>query len=268
MKRDFQEEYQNYIESDMPDLWSRIEPNLKDKKGKKRKTVYRMRVTVSVAAGLCVLVIGVGVMLMNSKSMKNAALADGMYEPEAACEEAESESAALTEEYTQDAGYAEDAEYEESAEGAGYEETADDIMEAAADEAPAEDSTEESGEEAVSWGEEPEAGTAGEKAVLNYNDDNEGKPLEISKATLIKISVASEAMQEKGYAYTYIFRLEDNSSLSVYLTKEQCDSLEEENISIERKAAYSLVVVPAESQGEKEDPSVGECFLQKIEKLP
>ena len=34
MKRDFQEEYQNYIESDMPDLWSRIEPNLKEKNGK------------------------------------------------------------------------------------------------------------------------------------------------------------------------------------------------------------------------------------------
>ena len=31
MKRDFREEYNNYIESDMPDLWSRIEPNLKEK---------------------------------------------------------------------------------------------------------------------------------------------------------------------------------------------------------------------------------------------
>ena len=37
MKRDFQEEYQNYIESDMPDLWSRIEPNLKEKNGKREE---------------------------------------------------------------------------------------------------------------------------------------------------------------------------------------------------------------------------------------
>ena len=41
MKRDFQEEYQNYIESDMPDLWSRIEPNLKEKKGKTEEEQQR-----------------------------------------------------------------------------------------------------------------------------------------------------------------------------------------------------------------------------------
>lgn len=253
MKRDFHKEYQNYIESDMPDLWSRIEPNLKDKKEtdtvtaaetdageqhekvinendghkdrdkRKRKTIYIMRAAISAAACLCILVIGISVMQMSDKSMENAHVTEEMYEPEAAaCEEAADESP------------------EEYAEGA------EDYMADSAD----------SGVMAESSAEE----SMGEAALE--------ETLEIPMATLTKISVASEAMQEKGYVYTYTFRLEDNSSLLVYLTEEQCDSLEEQNISIERKGAYSLAVIPAGSQNEQEDSAVEECFLQKIEKLP
>lgn len=276
MKRDFHEEYQNYIESDMPDLWSRIEPNLKNKKemdtvtaaetdaGKqyekvinendghkdrekrKRKTIYIMRASISVAACLCVLVIGMRAMQMHSKSMDNAAITEEMYEPEAsACGETAAESP---------------EEYAEEAEDYMFDSADDGVM--------AEERTEESMEEAVQWNGETETDSTEKTDTLNYDSDSQGEALEIQRATLTKISVASETMQEKGYVYIYTFRLEDNSTLLVYLTGEQCDSLEEQNISIERKAAYSLVVVPAGSQGEQEDPAVGECFLQKIEKLP
>lgn len=279
MKRDLYEEYENYIKSDLPDLWSRIEPNLKDKKetdavtaaegddgkqqekisGKnngnkdcdkrKGKTIYIMRAAISAAACLCVLVIGIGVMQMNNKSMENAGVTEEMYEAEeAACEETADES---PEEYVQEA---EEYMFDPADNGVMTEDRAEESMEEAAMEAALSAGDEEAGK-----------GSTKKQNILNYDSDSEGETLEIQTATLTKISVAPEIMQEKGYAYTYTFRLEDNSSLLVYLTKEQCDNLEEQNIRIERKAAYSLVVIPA---GEQADTAVGECFLQKIEKLP
>ncbi|MBP3420632.1 MAG: hypothetical protein J6K37_00005, partial [Lachnospiraceae bacterium] len=104
MKRDFREEYNNYIESDMPDLWSRIEPNLKEKvpvsqekiaetavnetepvqniidikkKKQNKAKIYRfVKIATPVAAGICLLVIGVGVMGISEKSMEAAPEAD------------------------------------------------------------------------------------------------------------------------------------------------------------------------------------------------
>lgn len=261
MKHDFHDEYQNYIESDMPDLWSRIEPNLKEKKGadtvtavemnadkqkRNRKAIYFIRAAVPAAACLCLLFIGMRAMQLHDKSAENevAAATEEMYEPEAFYEESEDAAVDSLEEY------AEAAEYDEFT-------VADEVTSGVS-----EGSEEDVGKAAVQW--EEDAVETENAVTINSN----GEPVEIEKAVLTKISVASEAMQEKGYAYTYTFRLEDDSSLWVYLTGEQCDDLEEQGMVIERKAAYSLVVIPAGEEGEKAEKAVGECFLQKIEKLP
>jgi hypothetical protein len=94
------------------------------------------------------------------------------------------------------------------------------------------------------------------------------KPLEIAKAVLSRISVASEEMQEKGYAYVYTFRLEDESMLLVYVTNAQCESMEENGLEVARQEAYSLIVCPISGSTKQESQKEGEYFLQEIEKLP
>ena len=92
--------------------------------------------------------------------------------------------------------------------------------------------------------------------------------VEIERAVLYKIAVVSEEMQETGYAYAYTFRLEDGSSLKVYLTKEQCADIEERGIEIKRKEAYSLSVYPLKNGGNDRNAENGEGILEKIEKIP
>lgn len=285
MRRDFKDEYQNYIESDMPDLWSRIESNLSPRQSadegqsqpehvlednrksqsgaaseentkstsEKRISVMRFFGTaVPVAAALCVLVIGVKVIRMQGNIKNETATAaetmgtdDAEYE-ETASEEAEAET-------TDDAEYGETAGEEAEAvmtDDAAYEENVgeeikeNDIL---------------GNSESDTWDMQNQANAAAEDAAK--------AAVEITRAVLSKISVASEEMQEKGYAYVYTFQLEDESTVLVYVTAEQIDSMAEEGLEIARKEAYSLVVYPI-GETEKQENLKEEYVLQKIEKLP
>lgn len=285
MKRDFQEEYQNYIESDMPDLWSRIEPNLKEKAGMpegeekpekekqqesagrqekngQEKIIYFMKRAVPAAACLCALFIGIGVMGISKNNSAEAPM-------EAACAE------------PPEAGMAYDAEPEVMEEAAAeeeavmwdesYDETAAMDDGAASAEAPVQGA-----EENADMDESPAAGLQTDNTA--YQDPKEGtnvnkieaseEAVTVERAVLSGIAVASEEMQEEGYAYAYTFRLEDNSRLIVYLTNEQCKDLEEREVEIKRQAAYTLSVFPMESGENSGDTTVGESFLENLEKLP
>lgn len=318
MKRDFQEEYQNYIESDMPDLWSRIEPNLKEKNERseteepklkeeirekeairekesiresgdirkeeeilesngekesgreKGKVLYFIKRAVPAAACLCALVIGIGVMRIS----KNNSADKSMFE-------SASEEAA-------DAGMAYEAETEAMDEGAAEEETAlwdESFDDAAMNEsaAPAETSQEnrEADNDEMAFSAEDirtdtaKTEPAGRADMTQSKTEVTGEPeadvedaVEIERAVLYKIAVASEEMQEMGYAYVYSFRLEDESSLKVYLTKEQCDDIEDKGIEIKRKESYSLSVCPFKSAEIDGNAQSGEGILKKIEKMP
>ena len=247
MKRDFKEEYQNYIESDMPDLWSRIEPNLKEKEviekepvvkeaqppvteqqtEKKKGSLRVLKMMIPVAAGFCVLLIGVSVMELQN-GMKNASTE--------VSEEPMEEEAAASDEAPME-------------------------MEEAAEEAFAEDAAEFSAEMEMSA-----EGEAEDDAMSDTNGMYQ--TVEIEGAVLSKIAVAPDQMQERGYVYVYTFNLEDSSSILVYLTEEQCDGLEAQGIEMERQAAYTLSLSPLESEENQENISEKEYFLQKIEKLP
>lgn len=307
MKRDFQEEYQNYIESDMPDLWSRIEPNLKEKKGKtekeqekenrervaqkaegeaqrpereaqeikgkeaeetpetgkeqKNKIIYLMKRAVPAAACLCALLIGFNVMRVSKNSADMAPM-------ESACEEPSDAGMAYETELEEAADEAAEAPME-ACEDAASDESFDDADDAMTESAAPADMSSEYTEN--TYEADPAGGADRNKAQAeaagNLTEAGENA-VEIERAVLYKIAVVSEEMQETGYAYAYTFRLEDGSSLKVYLTKEQCADIEERGIEIKRKEAYSLSVYPLKNAGNDRNAENGEGILEKIEKIP
>lgn len=298
MKRDFQEEYQNYIESDMPDLWSRIEPNLKEKKGKtekeqtvaqkaegsgenpetgkeqKNKIIYLMKRAVPAAACLCALLIGFNVMRVSKNSADMAPMESACEEPsdagmtyEAELEEAADEAAEAPMEACEDAESDESFDDGDNAmtESAAPADMSSENMEN--DETPV---IQENKEDNI-YEADPAGGADRNKAQAeaagNLTEAGENA-VEIERAVLYKIAVVSEEMQETGYAYAYTFRLEDGSSLKVYLTKEQCADIEERGIEIKRKEAYSLSVYPLKNGGNDRNAENGEGILEKIEKIP
>lgn len=274
MKRDFKDEYQEYIESDMPDLWSRIEPNLKEKApadtGRKRSNIYLIKTLIPAAACLCLLLVGIGALSLNRGAKDGAAYdagaADGIAETsEAPMEmpmEAENEEAE---------GGAPGEIWEEAAEdGAAAEEIARETAEEefAADESMTEAAREET---ATAKAEKPAAEAAQDSDMVNAPAANggNGEAVDIEKAVLTKIAVASEQMQEKGYAYVYTFELSDGSRILAYLTEALCDELEERGIVIERQSAYALSLSRFhDPESEMSDLAEEEYILQKIEKLP
>lgn len=285
MKRDFQEEYQNYIESDMPDLWSRIEPNLKEKKGKteeeqtvaqkaegsgenpetekeqKNKIIYLMKRAVPAAACLCALLIGFNVMRVSKNSADMAPM-------ESACEEPSDAGMAYETELEEAADEAAEAPME-ACEDAESDESFDDgdnaMTESAAPADMSSEYTENTYEADPAGGADRNKAQAEAAGSLTEAGEN---AVEIERAVLYKIAVVSEEMQETGYAYAYTFRLEDGSSLKVYLTKEQCADIEERGIEIKRKEAYSLSVYPLKNAGNDRNAENGEGILEKIEKIP
>lgn len=285
MKRDFQEEYQNYIESDMPDLWSRIEPNLKEKKGKteeeqtvaqkaegsgenpetgkeqKNKIIYLMKRAVPAAACLCALLIGFNVMRVSKNSGDMAPM-------ESACEEPSDAGTAYETELEEAADEAAEAPME-ACEDAASDESFDDADNAVTESAAPADMSSEYTEN--TYEADPAGGADQNKAqaeAAGNLTEAGGSAVEIERAVLYKIAVVSEEMQEAGYAYAYTFRLEDGSSLKVYLTKEQCADIEERGIEIKRKEAYSLSVYPLKNGGNDRNAENGEGILEKIEKIP
>lgn len=299
MKRDFQEEYQNYIESDMPDLWSRIEPNLREKGGetesgeagdgnmslenrekqeqgkeqgtdKQKKVIYLLKRVIPVAACLCALAIGIRVIGVSKRSfiMMDRESANA---PEY---EEETESASEPEE---DAGMAYEEEMESVDEAA--EEPAAAGEGIAADESfDVTDDMDDAVSESAAPAEAPMETAGAEETAGIYGDTAEGtktngmaetgEAVIVEGAVLSKIAVASEEMQEEGYAYAYTFRLEDNSRLVVYLTNDQCRELEESGVEIRRQAVYKLSVFPMKTNESMGETAVGEGFLENLEKLP
>lgn len=255
MKRDFKDEYQEYIESDMPDLWSRIEPNLKEKApadtGRKRSNIYLMKTLIPAAACLCLLLVGIGALSLNRGAKDGAAYDAGAADGIAETSEAPMET--LME--------AENEEAEDEAPGEIWEEAAEDG--AAAEEIARETAT--------AKAEEPVAEAAQDSDMVNAPAANggNGEAVDIEKAVLTKIAVASEQMQEKGYAYVYTFELNDGSRILAYLTEALCDELEERGIVIERQSAYALSLSRFhDPESEMSDLAEEEYILQKIEKLP
>lgn len=259
MKRDFQDEYQSYIESDVPDLWARIEPNLADKKSavkneksvarkeKSKKLIRFMKTAIPIAACLCVLVVGIGVMQLRGQNKGMVAEAPMEAAGEEACADEAMEETAESE-----APMEESAPMEDAAEESEYA-ASDELQNAAA-------ATEEKLEE---------ISTDSENKMENSAEDSlRGESVKIETAVLTKIAVAEEEKQEEGFAYAYTFRLEDEGNLIVYLTNAQCSDLEEQGIEMERQATYMLTVIPLKSEEKTPDVQSGEGILEKIEKLP
>ncbi len=302
MKRDFREEYNNYIESDMPDLWSRIEPNLKEKvpvsqvdeiatttdivirpenvqnieevknRSKKQKQnkakIYRfIKVATPVAAGICLLVIGVGVMSISQKSMEAA--------PEADASASEYE---CTEEFAAEESYdymEENAEVEESYE---YEEEA--VAEALMEEEFVEDYAS-AEEDSIEWAEdsvvnnsivlEDSQATTQSDSVATESTGEEHlreEEKEIAGAILLRIAKASQSEKEVGFAYIYVFRLEDGSNLEVYVTDELCGEWEETDSKLQRQKNYLLTLEVVSDSMKKEGDFSAEYVLQEAVELP
>lgn len=298
MKRDLKEEYQSYVESQMPDLWSRIEPNLKERKiepeqdgiepkreemkpgqeetktepgktgsgpeqTKQKKTIlYFMKRAVPAAACIAALVIGLNTLRVE-KGRKDGDLENaGTMEESAEAADKSMEMEAPEEGAPSDWDRGEGSPWEDTAEEPAYD-AASPFME------ESEEVLQEDGEDHETVGNVTDNTFQGTlENGLEGNKTGGIEAVEIGRAVLLKISVVSEEMKEAGYAYAYTFSLEDKSRLIVYLTKEQCDTLEEEGITIERQAAYSLTVYPLNTSESEGDVETGESYLEKIEKLP
>ena len=76
MSKDFKNEYENLLDSEIPDLWSRIEPQLHEKeKVKPKKKIRRLYAYSGVAAACLCLAIAIPVIIrtMNDSSKRNDA---------------------------------------------------------------------------------------------------------------------------------------------------------------------------------------------------
>ncbi len=284
--RNFEEEYKNYINEEVPDLWSRIEPQLQDKiadnnktdapiadcqekiinevtnhqKGTKKNQIYifAKRALPAVAA-ILVLAIGVGV-LQTSRYAKN--------ESEMAVATDCAPAEATNEEYFAEA--AEEASDESIAETEVLEEEFyEEAVEAESEEAVAEEPD----------GDVDEATQAGDGRLQNSMDvvkENESASksdaglsipgqdvVAIKGAVLNGIEVADAVMQEKGYVYIYRFILADGNKIRVYLTEELCQNIEEAELVIARKKKYDLDIIPYSDQDKEDD--LADCILQDIQ---
>lgn len=278
MKRDFREEYNNYIESDMPDLWSRIEPNLKEKvpvlqeeiagtavnetepvenitdikkKKQNKAKLYRfVKIATPVAAGICLLVIGVGVMGISEKSMEAA--------PEADASASEYE---CTEEFAAEESYdyaEESAEVEES-------------FDYAEDSAAPEESYEEEAAAEAPMEDLQDSMQSNSVATESANEEmlrGEEKEVEIAGAVLIRIAKASQTEKEAGIAYIYVFRLEDGSDLDVYVTEELCSEWEEDDGKLQRQKNYLLTLENISDTMKQEGDFSAEYILKEAVLLP
>jgi len=113
--RDFEQEYKNYIKEDVPDLWDRIEPNLKEKpvsideKKQGNNILYLSKRIVPAVACVAVLVICISIFSKNKSNYSSAPASDEAPMAESIC--ATSESAADMEETCEEAAYDDEESY-------------------------------------------------------------------------------------------------------------------------------------------------------------
>ena len=250
--RNFEEEYKNYINEEVPDLWSRIEPQLQDKivDSQQKATnnniyIFAKRALPAVAAVL-VLVIGIGV-LQTSRYAKN-----------------ETEMAVATdfeaEEATDEAFYAEATE-EEPVESFADTEVLEEACEAAPEDEFCEEAAEAASEEmqnSLDVVKENESAAKSDAGLSIPGQD----VVAIKGAVLNGIEVADAVMQEKGYVYIYRFILADGNKIRVYLTEELCQNIEEAELVIARKKKYDLDIIPYSDRDKEDD--LADCILHDI----
>lgn len=284
--RNFEDEYKNYINEEVPDLWSRIEPQLQDKiadnnktdapiadcqekiinevtnqhKGTKKNQIYifAKRALPAVAA-ILVLAIGVGV-LQTSRYAKN--------ESEMAVATDCAPAEATNEEYFAEA--AEEASDESIAETEVLEEEFyEEAVEAESEEAVAEepDGDVDEATQAVDGRLQNSMDVVKENESASKSDAGLSIPgqdvVAIKGAVLNGIEVADAVMQEKGYVYIYRFILADGNKIRVYLTEELCQNIEEAELVIARKKKYDLDIIPYSDQDKEDD--LADCILQDIQ---
>lgn len=286
--RNFEEEYKNYINEEVPDLWSRIEPQLQDKNADDNKTdapiadcqekivnevtnqqkrtkknqiyVFAKRALPAVAA-ILVLAIGIGV-LQTSKYAKNEsemAVATDCAPAEATNEEYFAEAA----EEAPDESFAEtevlEEEFYEEAVGAESEEPVSEEPVGGVDEATqAGDGRLQNSMDVVKENESASKSDAG----LSIPGQD---VVAIKGAVLNGIEVADATMKEKGYIYIYRFTLADGNKIRVYLTEEQCQNIEESELVIARKKKYDLDIVPYSDRDKEDD--MADCILRDIQSV-
>lgn len=297
--RNFEEEYKNYINEEVPDLWSRIEPQLQDKiadnnktdapiadcqkkiinevtnqqKGTKKNQIYifAKRALPAVAA-ILVLAIGVGV-LQTSRYAKNEsemAVATDCAPAEATNEEYFVEAA----EEAPDESIAETEVLEEACEAAPEDEFCEEAAEAASEEMY--EGTAEGVDEDNRYDNTVQAGDGEMQNSMDVVKENESASksdaglsipgqdvVAIKGAVLNGIEVADAVMQEKGYVYIYRFILADGNKIRVYLTEELCQNIEEAELVIARKKKYDLDIIPYSNQDKEDD--LADCILQDIQ---
>lgn len=292
--RNFEEEYKNYINEEVPDLWSRIEPQLQDKivddnktdsdnklhetdventietitieqeKAKKNKIYIFAKRALPAVAAIFVLAIGIGV-LQTSRYAKN-----------------ETEMAVATdfesEEATDEAFFAEATEEEPDESFAETEVLVDEFYEEAAEAASEEtyEGTAEGVDEDNRYDNTVQAGDGGMQNSVDVVKENEsasksdaglsipGQDVVVIKGAVLNgIEVADAAMKEKGYVYIYRFTLTDGNKIRAYLTEEQCQSIEEAELVIARKKKYDLDIIPYSDRDKEDD--FADCILQDIQ---
>ena len=298
--RNFEEEYKNYINEEVPDLWSRIEPQLQDKiaddnktdapiadcqekivnevtnqqKRTKKNQIYILaKRALPAVAAIFVLAIGIGV-LQTSKYAKNEsgmAVATDCAPAEATDEGFFAES---TEEEP-DESFAETEVLEEACEAAPEDEFYEEAAEAESEEPVSEEPVRVENEENL-YEETAEAGDGGLQNSMDIVKENESAlksdaglsipgqdVVAIKGAVLNGIEVADATMKEKGYVYIYRFSLADGNKIRVYLTEEQCQNIEESELVIARKKKYDLDIIPYSDRDKEDD--FADCILQDIQ---
>ena len=297
--RNFEEEYKNYINEEVPDLWSRIEPQLQDKiadnnktdapiadcqkkiinevtnqqKGTKKNQIYifAKRALPAVAA-ILVLAIGVGVFQTSryAKNESEMAVATDCAPAEATNEEYFVEAA----EEAPDESIAETEVLEEACEAAPEDEFCEEAAEAASEEMY--EGTAEGVDEDNRYDNTVQAGDGEMQNSMDVVKENESASksdaglsipgqdvVAIKGAVLNGIEVADAVMQEKGYVYIYRFILADGNKIRVYLTEELCQNIEEAELVIARKKKYDLDIIPYSNQDKEDD--LADCILQDIQ---
>lgn len=280
--RNFEDEYKNYIKEDVPDLWSRIEPQLKDKvaatsdeieKDKKGEGITKENATVKIGEFASEGKNAEGNTKTNVEKKNDAKIYSFVKRalPIAAAlciliigisaiqlstrSKMQNESATSTDSGASDEAYYEEAASEDACESAeAYDEMYD--AEAEYDEAPMEPTVVESAAADMSDERDRDASKEAAEVTKDVGDvamNTAASPNEsvgvvaddlisIKNAELVSIEVADANMKNAGYAYVYVFKSEDDQKIYVYLTDEQCEEIENDGPAITRGSSYNLEI--------------------------
>ncbi len=295
--RNFEEEYKNYINEEIPDLWSRIEPQLQDKIVDDNKTAFdneqhgndventidtatdNQKNTIDTITDCQEKVIN-EVTNQQKKTKKNNYIFAKRALPAVAAilvlvivigvlqtsryAKNETEMAVATdfesEEATDEAFFAEATE-EEPDESFAETEVLEEACEAAPEDEFCEEAAEAASEEmqnSLDVVKENESAAKSDAGLSIPGQD----VVAIKGAVLNGIEVADTAMKENGYVYIYRFTLADGNKIRAYLTEEQCQSIEEAELVIARKKKYDLDIIPYSDRDKEDD--LADCILYDI----